>query len=187
VPYWLGTPSVASRRWPRPGRFLPSRSSPQINFAVNPLLRLGPLRSLVAGSHRRNAQKRLPLLGFPSPLAPSAWEVYLFAKLCLLRLVPTTGFPNLLTACSSQCLVALFHATGTCGVLPSELFPVQEPYRLSPAFALLSFPVRRLASEKKRDARTKPPSRLCSPGKSVARRRFLRPPAARGSPGIMPL
>jgi hypothetical protein len=150
VLYWLGTPSVASRRWPRPGRFLPSRSSPQINFAVNPLLRLGPLRSLVAQSRRRHTRKRLPLLGFPSPLAPSAWEVYLPTKLCLLRFVPSPGFLNLMTACSSQYLVALFHVTGTCGVLPSELSPCKEPCRLSPAFALLSFPVQHPVSEKTR-------------------------------------
>lgn len=64
---------------------------------------------------------RLPLLGFPSPVAPSAWEVYLTAKFCLLRSVPPPGFLNLLTAYSSQCLVALFHATGTRWVIPSEL------------------------------------------------------------------
>jgi len=46
----------------------------------------------------------------------------LSAEFYLLRSVPPSGFLNLLTAYSSQCLVALFHATGTRWVLPSELF-----------------------------------------------------------------
>jgi len=45
----------------------------------------------------------------------------LSAEFYLLRSVPPSGFLNLLTAYSSQCLVALFHATGTRWVLPSEL------------------------------------------------------------------
>jgi len=141
---------VALRCWPRPGRYLPSRSSPQRIFAVNPLVRSGPLRSLAARLCRRVLTTRLPLLGFPSHLAPSALEVHLPAPLCLQRSVPPSGFLNLLTACSSQCLVALFHATGTRWVLPSELFPFSEPYRLSTAVALLSFPTPDLESEKTR-------------------------------------
>jgi len=149
-PYWFGAPSLALRRWPRPWRSSPSHSSPQINIAVDPLVRLGPLRSLAARFHHRDVKKRLPLVGFPSPLAPSALVVHLFEELCLLHLVPPPGFLNLLTAYSSQCLVTLFHATGTCGVIPSELSPCPEPCRLSTAFALLSFPIRHLVSEETR-------------------------------------
>jgi hypothetical protein len=83
---------------------------------------------------------RLPLLGFPSHLAPSALEVHLPTELCLLRSVPSPGFLNLLTACSSHCLAALFHAAGTRWVLLSERFPFQEPFRLSTDFCPLVVP-----------------------------------------------
>lgn len=53
------------------------------------------------------------LLGVPCRTRPT--------EFCLLRSVPPPGFLNLLTAYSSQCLVALFHATGTRWVFPSEL------------------------------------------------------------------
>jgi len=68
----------------------------------------------------------------------------------LLRFVPPPGFRNLLTACSSQCLVALFHATGTRWVLPSELFsfPGAVPSLNGPG--PLVVPRRHLDSEKTR-------------------------------------
>lgn len=156
-------------------------------------MRSGPLRSFAARLYRRNCLERLPLLGFPSPVAPSAWEVYfraeaLSAEFYLLRSVPPSGFLNLLTACSSQCLVALFHATGTRWVLPSEL--CSWPGAVPPLDGRCPHVVLRPAPrclKKYRDAEREPPSGLCSPGKSGARRSLVRLTAARGSPGISPL
>jgi hypothetical protein len=95
--------------------------SPWSLFHGSPSHEIRPPSEFAARLCRRSGLERLPLLGFPSPVAPSAWEVYIPTEFCLLRSVPPSGFLNLLTAYSSQCLVALFHATGTRWVLPSEL------------------------------------------------------------------
>jgi hypothetical protein len=119
---------MALQRWPRPGRYLPSRSSPRIIIrglpsheirppsesrrAALPPLRHGATPSLrvsvPCGAISMGSLLRVPCRTLPT-------------EFCLLRSVPPSGFLNLLTAYSSQCLVALFHATGTRWVLPSEL------------------------------------------------------------------
>jgi len=84
-------------------------------------MRSGPLRSLprgfAAASDDAAPSPRVSVpcgaISIGCPRAP---------EFCLLRFVPPPGFRNLLTAFSSQCLVALFRATGTRWVLPSELF-----------------------------------------------------------------
>jgi hypothetical protein len=55
-------------------------------------------------------------------LTPRIREIYL-PRVCLTRFVPPSGFLNLLAAFPSPHLVALFHATDACGVLPPELSP----------------------------------------------------------------
>jgi hypothetical protein len=50
----------------------------------------------------------------------------LFESRYLTLYVPPSGFLNLLTVYSSSFRVTLFHVTGTCRILPSELFPFAE-------------------------------------------------------------
>jgi len=140
---------MALQRLPRPGRSSPSRSSPQNNFAVHPLVRSAPLRSLprgfAAASDDAAPSPRVSVpcgaISMGSPLAP---------ELCLLRFVPSPGFHNLLTAYSSQCLVALFRATGTRWVLPSELSSLQGAVPPLDGHCPLVVPCRYLDSEKTR-------------------------------------
>jgi len=128
----------------------------------------------------------LPLLGFPSPVAPSAWEVYLtrsFACSTMFRLqVFATSWrlapPNALWLC--------FVPLAPVGFSLQSFPPCKEPYRLSAAVALLSFPAGP-SIPKKRDYRPEPPSGPCSPWKSAARRLLVRPAVARCSRGIAPL
>jgi hypothetical protein len=58
---------------------------------------------------------------FGFPLA-QVRRVYL-TRVYLTRYVSLTGFLNLLVTYSSKYLVALFHATRTCGIHPSEFSP----------------------------------------------------------------
>ena len=60
--------------------------------------------------------------GVPAPLTPRIREIH-SPRVYLARFVPPSGFLNLLTVFPSPHLVALFHATDVCGVLPSELSP----------------------------------------------------------------
>jgi hypothetical protein len=91
------------------------------------------------------------------------------------------------------------------GFVPSEPFPLEEPWCLSAPDAFLTFPhAARPASPRRcRHAsnhgpsrrsttaddggRCRPPSRLCSPRESVAIQRGFRPPAARCSLGLLSL
>jgi hypothetical protein len=77
---------------------------PPLRLGATPSLRV----SVPCGAISMGSLLRVPCRTLPT-------------EFCLLRSVPPSGFLNLLTACSSQCLVALFHATGTRWVLPSEL------------------------------------------------------------------
>jgi len=54
-------------------------------------------------------------------------------RACLTRYVPSSGFRNLLTACSSSILVGLFHPTDIRGIRPPELSPRHEPWHLAGA------------------------------------------------------
>jgi hypothetical protein len=107
-------------------------------YAVHPLARFGPLRSLLTQLCRRSSRSDCLSWGL-APLGASGMRSPLATGLCLPGYVPPSGFLNLLTAFSSPYLAALFHAACTCGVLPSELSPSKEPFRLSTALALLSF------------------------------------------------
>jgi hypothetical protein len=61
---------------------------------------------------------------------------------CLTPFVALPGFLTLSALCSPPDRPALFHAGNVLGVLPSELSPLEDPYRLSAANALLVFPFR---------------------------------------------
>jgi hypothetical protein len=83
-------------------------------------------------------------------------------------------------------LVALFHATDTCGVFPSELSPFKERFRLSTALALLSFLHRSLPSEEGRPS-VKAAFRALFPLKVRCSDLLFKLTVARCSPGIQSL
>jgi hypothetical protein len=120
--------------------------------------------------------------------------------------VPPPGFRTLLTAFPAPAPPGLFHPGSAHGVATLQSFlPPEEPWRLSALDALLSFPSpARLAAfpdavtrgtmvRARRSVRQSCESRdasasgLCSPRKSAAIRQWFRPPAARCSPGLLPL
>lgn len=120
--------------------------------------------------------------------------------------VPPTGFRTLLTAFPAPAPPGLFHPGSAHGVATLQSFsPSEEPLRLSTPDALLSFPSpARLAAcpdavtrgtmvharrsvRRGCESRDASASGLCSPRKSVAVRQWFRPPAARCSPGFVPL
>jgi hypothetical protein len=107
-------------------------------------------------------------------------------RVYLTRFVPSSGFLNLLTAYSSPYLVALFHATDACGVLPPELSPFKDWCCLSAVRALLSFQRRHLPSEEGRRV-AKAAYRAFFPLKvRCALVRRLKLTCARCSPGLFP-
>lgn len=120
--------------------------------------------------------------------------------------VPPSGFRTLLTAFPAPIPPGLFHPGSAHGVATLQSFaPSEEPLRLSTPAALLSLPSptrlaacpdavtrgtmvpARRSARRGRESRDAPASGLCSPRKSVAIRRWFRPPAARCSPGLQPL
>jgi hypothetical protein len=62
-------------------------------------------------------------------------------ELTSLRSLHSQGFSPSQRLAPRRNLPALFHAGNVHGVLPSELSPLEEPYRLSTASALLVFPL----------------------------------------------
>ena len=79
-------------------------------------------------------------MGFLSPTTLEDWRIHCPGA-CLTPFVALTGFLSLSAPCSPPDRPALFHAGNAHGVSPSEPFPLEEPYRLSAAFALLTFTV----------------------------------------------
>jgi hypothetical protein len=123
--------------------------------------------------------------GVSSPLAPRVREIH-SPRVYLARFVPPSGFLNLLTVFPSPYLAALFHAADTWG-FSLQSFPFsrsryvsQRPLPSCRSTAATSLP-------KKGDPRQLSPSGLCSPRESVASGSLLHFPAARCSPGILPL
>jgi len=72
------------------------------------------LRRLLGSSHK---------VSFP-PQREAA-QVHI-TRVCLTRYVPLSGFLNLLAVSTSNCPEALFHASGTHGVLPAEPSPWKQ-------------------------------------------------------------
>lgn len=120
--------------------------------------------------------------------------------------VPPSGFRTLLTVFPAPIPPGLFHPGSAHGVDALQSFPPsEEPLRLSAPFALLSFPSptrlaacpdavtrgtmvpARRSARRGCESRNAPASGPCSPRKSVAIRRWFRPPATRCSPGLLPL
>jgi hypothetical protein len=77
-------------------------------------------------------------MGFLSPTTLEDWRIH-SPGACLTPFVALTGSLTLSAPCSPPDRPALFHAGNAHGVSPSELSPLEEPYRLSAAAALLTF------------------------------------------------
>jgi hypothetical protein len=75
---------------------------------------------------------------FLAPTTHEQWRIH-ESGACLTPFVALTGFLTLSVPCSPPRLPTLFHAGNAHGVHPSELSPLEEPYRLSAAVAFLTF------------------------------------------------
>ena len=76
--------------------------------------------------------------GLSSPTTLEDWRIHLPGAY-LTPYVALPGFLTLSARCSPPDHPVLFHTGGIHGVHPSELFPLEELYRLSAACALLTF------------------------------------------------
>jgi hypothetical protein len=100
-------------------------------------------------------------MGFLSPTAFEERRSH-FTGACLTPFVALSGFLALSAPCSPPDRPALFHAGDAPGVSPSELFPLEEPYRLPAAAALMTFTAHRPCC-KPRSLRAKRGKPRCSP------------------------
>lgn len=131
VLYWLSTPSSVLHNWlkpiQRPLRFsLSTLCPPRWTFSHDLSLVFRALPFLP------QPQKRLALLRFFLPIARNSSSLLIWVYLS--QYVPLLGFLNLLAICSSNCPVALFHATSTCGI-PLQSFPLESS--ISPSSGLI--------------------------------------------------
>jgi hypothetical protein len=115
----------------------------RVNLELCPLVELRLLQSLTRPCRHRlpglaTSPAMAPLLGFSSPTTPEAQRSHHPGAIHT-PFVALSGFLTLSAPCSPLNRPTLFHAGNVLGVSPSEPFPLEEPYHLSVAVALLMF------------------------------------------------
>lgn len=176
---------MALQRWPRPGRYLPSRSSPRIiirglpSHEIRPpsesrRAALPPLRHGATPSLRVSVPCGAISMGslltygvLPAPLR----SAFRFSQPPDGLLLP---MPRSLVSCHWHPLGSPFRALFLARSRAASRRPL--PSCRSPSH-----------TSKYRDVVAESSSGLCSPGKSGANRALVRLTAARSSPGIVPL
>jgi len=117
----------------------------EASLELCPLVELRLLQSMTGPCRRpwpglATSPAAAPLMGFLSPTTHQARRSH-HPGAFHTPFVALTGFLTLSAPCSPPNRPTLFHAGNVHGVSPSELCPLEEPYRLSAAVALLMLPV----------------------------------------------